>query len=356
MPSNRDGGSGSRAHNLQHLLAPTEGISASTFIDHPEIFQVAQTCTPEDVTHSCVTCYDTWSLGGCWFCFDGDSSDPSAACEVQIQVDFGRGAEIGAFAGPDYNQVLYIGITARGMDNTTFWKIPKVTLRRNRALEGDVAFYQYEFMKKSGLTPLGFESSNQAIVGDVKSITNDPTYTVPNNMSYLKYRFSPKYNVVSIGIREYTDKTVLDALASIGGIWTFGNGLFTLVFGGSLLYFLLGLRPLSRFGFVHLFIRARLRQATRELYPNFHREGGQPGEAEAGVVSFIRQHLLGIVDDNEEEEERKKRRREWERQRNEMELLSFEVVSRPLRGDPRRASSAQDELLQQKEGQPGQEV
>ena len=47
--------------------------------------------------------------------------------------------------------------------------------------------------------------------------------------------------MVSIGVREYTDRTIFDTLAAIGGIWTLGNGLFALVFGGSLLYFLLGM-------------------------------------------------------------------------------------------------------------------
>ncbi|KAH8825534.1 hypothetical protein DL96DRAFT_117036 [Flagelloscypha sp. PMI_526] len=344
------------------LLTPAENISASILIDHPEILQITQTCTPGDIVDNCVVCSDPWTPGSfpyhsCWFCSYISFPAPSTACQIQIQADFGRGAEIGAFSGPDFNQVLYVSMIFGGIDNTTVWKIPKVALRRNRALEGDAMFYQYEFIKKSGLTSLGFDSSTQAIVGDVKAISNDPTYTTPNDLAYLKYRYSPRDDVVSIGVREYTDRTVIDALASIGGIWTFGNGLFTLVFGGSLLYFLLGLRPLSRFGFVHLFLRGRLREATREQYPNFHHEGGQPGEAEAGVVSFIRQHLLGVVEDDEEERERKKRRREWERQRDEMELLSFEVVSGPLRSNSQHSSSGRYESLQQDDlERPGREL
>ncbi|KAH8825531.1 hypothetical protein DL96DRAFT_117022 [Flagelloscypha sp. PMI_526] len=233
---------------------------------------------------------------------------------------------------------MYVSVTCGGVDNSTVGKIPRVALRRNRALEGDVVFYQHEFLRESRFRSFGFGRSNYAIVGEIKSISNDPTYSIPNNISYLKYRYSPTEDVVSIGTREHIDNTVIDALAAIGGIWTFGNGLFALVFGGSLLYFLLGLRPLSRFGLVHLFIRARLRRATREMYPNFHCEGGQPGEAEAGVVSFIRQHLLGVVGDEEEEEKRKQRRRQWEQQRDEMELISFEV-SHAFEANPQHLSS-----------------
>ncbi|KAH8825537.1 hypothetical protein DL96DRAFT_1711360 [Flagelloscypha sp. PMI_526] len=300
---------------------PAEPLSTPAFLNHPEIIQITQTCRSGLDVQTCLECsIDPYSFipgpfqnHGCWACPTHVGEPSSPGCQVQVQVDFQRGVEIGAFPGGDYDQFLYVSLVLHGIDNTTVGKIPTVPLRRNRALEGDAVFYQYEFLRESRLASFGFGSSSTAIVGEIKFISNDPTYTIPSNFSYLKYRYSHHNDVMPFGVREYTDRTVLDALAAIGGIWTFGNGLFALVFGGSLLYFLLGLRPLSRFGFVHLFIRGRLRQATREQYPNFHREGGQPGEAEAGVVTFIRQHLLGVVEDEEEEQERKKRRREWER-------------------------------------------
>ncbi|KAH8813904.1 hypothetical protein DL96DRAFT_1561285 [Flagelloscypha sp. PMI_526] len=275
-------------------------------------------------------------------------SNPPIACQIQVQVDFEQGAEIGVFRGPDYNHGVYVSIADGQIDTNTINRIPKAALQRNQALRGDLVFYKHEFVRKSTLNSFGFSASIQTTVGEIKYLSQDPFYTVPNNVSYLKYRYSPYADFIETGVREYTDNTVLDALASIGGLWTFGNGFFALVFGGSLLYFLIGMRPLSRFGFFHLFIRARLRRATREQYPNFHYEGGQPGETEAGVVAFIRQHLLGVIEDEEEEVERRKRRAEWERQRDEMEPLSFEV-SQPFRADHQPVGSTQDKILQQKD-------
>jgi hypothetical protein len=40
-------------------------------------------------------------------------------------------------------------------------------------------------------------------------------------------------------VQEYTDASVLDGLATFGGFWTFVNGVFAMVFGANLLYFLL---------------------------------------------------------------------------------------------------------------------
>ncbi|KAH8813900.1 hypothetical protein DL96DRAFT_1716197 [Flagelloscypha sp. PMI_526] len=311
-----------------------------------EFIKVTQICSKDNIAYNCTLPFSVdgrpignfprHSSWNCSFWFE----DIFEACQVQVQVDFERGVQIGAFDGPDYDHGVYVSIADGQIDANTINRIPKAALRRNQALQGDAVFYQHEFVSKSTLNSFGFTSSIQTTVGEIKYLSQDPLYTVPSNISYLKYRYSPLDDLIETGVREYTDNTVLDALASIGGLWTFGNGFFALVFGG--------IRPLSRFGFVHLFIRGRLRRATRERYPNFHCEGGQPGEAEAGVVAFIRQHLLGVIEDEEEEEARKKRRVEWERQRDEMEPLSFEV-SLPFRADYQHTGSTEYESLRQKD-------
>jgi hypothetical protein len=51
-------------------------------------------------------------------------------------------------------------------------------------------------------------------------------------------------------IQDYTDKSVLNGYASVGGLWTFLSGIFTIVFGSSLLRILFGagvcLSPVNR--------------------------------------------------------------------------------------------------------------
>ena len=51
-------------------------------------------------------------------------------------------------------------------------------------------------------------------------------------------------------LQDYRDKSVLNGFASVGGLWTFLSGIFTIVFGSSLLRMLFGagvcLSPVNR--------------------------------------------------------------------------------------------------------------
>lgn len=47
---------------------------------------------------------------------------------------------------------------------------------------------------------------------------------------------SPYYKVTQV----VTEHSVLDGLAQLGGMWTIAEGLFVLMFGGSLVYFMFG--------------------------------------------------------------------------------------------------------------------
>ena len=80
-------------------------------------------------------------------------------------------------------------------------------------------------------------------------------------------------------VEDYRAKSVVTGLSAVGGIWTFSNGVFTILFGGTLalalwgnpfffcIYFdnnliliILGLKPLSAFGVTHRFWEERLRK------------------------------------------------------------------------------------------------
>ncbi|KAJ7883257.1 hypothetical protein B0H13DRAFT_2046994 [Mycena leptocephala] len=99
-------------------------------------------------------------------------------------------------------------------------------------------------------------------------------------------------------VQEYTDASVLDGLATFGGFWTFVNGVFAMVFGANLLYFLLRRRSLSALGIVHIFQRRRLIRNWNEDFPALYTEGGQPGSSSAGVVAFLRERLVDLDDED----------------------------------------------------------
>ncbi|KAJ7678605.1 hypothetical protein B0H17DRAFT_1206669 [Mycena rosella] len=98
-------------------------------------------------------------------------------------------------------------------------------------------------------------------------------------------------------LQQYTEASAVTGLATIGGFWTFVNGAFALFFGANVMYFLLGRRPLSALGIVHVFQRRRLIQTWHQDFPALHTEGGRTGSEDAGIVAFLRERLVDLEDD-----------------------------------------------------------
>ncbi|KAJ6609995.1 hypothetical protein B0H10DRAFT_2062255 [Mycena sp. CBHHK59/15] len=98
--------------------------------------------------------------------------------------------------------------------------------------------------------------------------------------------------------QDYKDTSALTGLATMGGFWTFVNGAFIFFFGANVMYFLFGRRPLSALGVVHFLQRRSLVRKWNEDFPAIHTEGGQPGSETAGIVAFIREHIVDIDDDS----------------------------------------------------------
>lgn len=79
----------------------------------------------------------------------------------------------------------------------------------------------------------------------------NPDLGIPQSTGISTLRVLLQYDdVFWTVIRDYTDKSVLNGFASVGGLWTFLSGIFTIVFGISLLRMLFGagvcLSPVNR--------------------------------------------------------------------------------------------------------------
>ncbi|KAF8209346.1 hypothetical protein K438DRAFT_1960343 [Mycena galopus ATCC 62051] len=110
-----------------------------------------------------------------------------------------------------------------------------------------------------------------------------------------------RYNRPTRYLEDYTEDSPFDGLAKIGGLWTSLNGVFSFLFGASVVYFLLGKRELSPLGFLHMFKHQQLLQSWHEQYPAISTEGGQPGSEKAGVVAFLRERFVNTEDDSDQE-------------------------------------------------------
>ncbi|KAJ7696623.1 hypothetical protein B0H16DRAFT_1647425 [Mycena metata] len=103
----------------------------------------------------------------------------------------------------------------------------------------------------------------------------------------------PRENYPTKWVQEST-ATPLDGISKVGGLWTFVEGVFVLLFGANVIYFAFGRRPLTALGIVHLFQRRGLIKQWHEDFPALHDEGGRPGDASAGIVAFIRERLVDL--------------------------------------------------------------
>lgn len=66
-----------------------------------------------------------------------------------------------------------------------------------------------------------------------------------------------------------------------------------------------GVKPFSVFGLVHMCRRKRIREAWLKDYPKLTAEGGAPGDENAGLVAFLREHftdLDALKEDQQEED------------------------------------------------------
>ncbi|KAF7352134.1 Short-chain dehydrogenase/reductase family protein [Mycena venus] len=145
-----------------------------------------------------------------------------------------------------------------------------------------------QLFSRSALDFLGFTTPLRTItVYNTLLVQTDPY--PPNNgsdMMSIRLRLRDDFSGASSKVQDYTNVSVLTGLAALGGLWTFTNGVFALLFGANLVYFLFGIRPLSALGIVHVFQRTTLIRNWHEDFPALYSEGGLPGSDSAGVVAF----------------------------------------------------------------------
>ncbi|KAJ7464106.1 hypothetical protein FB451DRAFT_1264655 [Mycena latifolia] len=153
---------------------------------------------------------------------------------------------------------------------------------------------------KGALDFLGFTTPLRSIlVYTALLIQTDPS--PPNSGSdtiSLRLRLRDDVPGVTAIVQDYTDASVLAGLSDLGGFWALMNGVFALLFGANLLYFLFGRRPLSALGIMHVFQRRGLIRQWHEDFPALYTEGGRPGSDVAGIVAFIRERLVDLDDEN----------------------------------------------------------
>ncbi|KJA20356.1 hypothetical protein HYPSUDRAFT_1092600 [Hypholoma sublateritium FD-334 SS-4] len=125
----------------------------------------------------------------------------------------------------------------------------------------------------------------------------DPTATfIGGNLSSLNVFVQDNYGELNF-IQDYREHSVIDGLASVGGLWTAFGGIFAILFGASMLHTFYGSKPLSIFGIAHKFQAETMKKQCLEKYPQILKENRSPEHR--GLLSLLRDHLINLdfVDD-----------------------------------------------------------
>ncbi|KAF8895219.1 hypothetical protein BD779DRAFT_1498193 [Infundibulicybe gibba] len=146
------------------------------------------------------------------------------------------------------------------------------------------------------LSALGlFGSPRTFWVTKVTSILPDFSPLIPRDNNTATLRIYLQNDMRDwVVVEDYREKAIWDGFASVGGFWTFFDGLFAIVFGSGLMLVVFGAKPIGFFGIVHQFQKKRLRHAWNVDFPKIKTEGGTPGTEEAGLVAFLRERLIDI--------------------------------------------------------------
>ncbi|KAJ7628936.1 hypothetical protein FB45DRAFT_1059586 [Roridomyces roridus] len=163
------------------------------------------------------------------------------------------------------------------------------------------AVYGTEFvilLQSFALNPVQFagltESSHTIFTPQLSSVQPYPQGAAGGNLTSLTL-ISPYLTATRV-LQEIRDADPVSGTSTLGGLWTFVDGVFATFFGANVVYFLLGRRHLSALGVAHIFQRGALTRRWHEDFPKLRTEGGKPGSEDAGIVAFIRQRLIDIDD------------------------------------------------------------
>ncbi|KAJ7907403.1 hypothetical protein B0H13DRAFT_2332438 [Mycena leptocephala] len=121
----------------------------------------------------------------------------------------------------------------------------------------------------------------------LQSETTPGSDSVRRNSSLVIVNLQPP-RIIRIE-EEFSDASILSGITSVGGFWTFVDGVFALLFGANVLT-----PPLSALGVVHVFQRNQLVRNWNQDFPALRTEGGSPGSESAGVVAFLRERLVDL--------------------------------------------------------------
>ncbi|KXN91748.1 hypothetical protein AN958_12362 [Leucoagaricus sp. SymC.cos] len=132
-----------------------------------------------------------------------------------------------------------------------------VRLYRGLHLNGVLSAHAWDQINNMNLAALGIHSYRRTVATKL--------YTYPTLINYpITLPLPPNNETAALIISvsditlhdDYYEKdvfegTIIGGFSGLGGIWTFVNGIFTVIFGSTLVLIVFGRKPLSAYGLIH---------------------------------------------------------------------------------------------------------
>jgi hypothetical protein len=141
-----------------------------------------------------------------------------------------------------------------------------------------------------------FDSIRSFVSSELVQVWPDPRTSslIPRGPDISTIRIVTPFSFAEWKIVEQTrEKSVLQGLAGAGGIWTFIGGIFTALFGSSIIRIIFGTKLISLFGVAHAFAGNEIGNAYRTEYPRLESDL-KVNPAGKGIVAFLSDHLLDL--------------------------------------------------------------
>jgi len=126
----------------------------------------------------------------------------------------------------------------------------------------------------------------------------DPFAVVPPNDNTASVRLFQHYDPSDwVIVQDHREYSIVGIFSSLGGIWTVVNGLFALLFGGSMLI-VLGAKPVSVFGLAHRICKTTVATNLLKEFPRLKEETFPTDTNLKGVSAFIKDYIVdfGMLD------------------------------------------------------------
>ncbi|CAA7268416.1 unnamed protein product [Cyclocybe aegerita] len=148
--------------------------------------------------------------------------------------------------------------------------------------------------KNPSISALGFTSSETIMVTRMGSVFPDPeagvSPLIPQSSNISTFRLFVQNDPSEWRIiMDYRDKSVIGGFSTVGGLWAFLSGIFTAIFGTSLMRIIFGVKPLSVLGMAH---SLQGHQTIREQISEDYKGAAKELQDAQGVIALLRDHVI----------------------------------------------------------------